>query len=93
VQQRSRSQADYQTRQYGLDTTLYKHPVPPIARRQRYHLPPVAQEDTSYPSEIGKLQVQLRKDDLATEAGPGSGLARLREENASCYHLCVVVVR
>ena len=55
--------------------------VKPITRLQQY--PPVVQDDISYPSENGKPRVQLHDDDLTTEARPWSGLARLREENAS----------
>jgi hypothetical protein len=62
---------------------LIRTEVKPIARLQQYHLPPVVQDDISYPSEIGKPRVQLYDDDLTTEARPWSGLAQLREENAS----------
>jgi hypothetical protein len=72
----------------GLAGRVWKHllirtAVQPIARLQQYHLPPVVQDDISYPSEIGKPRVQLHDDDLTTEARPWSGLARLREGNAS----------
>ena len=62
---------------------LIRTAVQPITRLQQHHLPPVTQDDLSYPSENGKPQVQLHEDDLATEARPWSGLARLREENVS----------
>jgi hypothetical protein len=72
---------------------LIRTEVKPIARLQQYHLPPVVQDDISYPSEIGKPRVQLHDDDLTTEARPWSGLARLREENASVTIYALWVAR
>jgi hypothetical protein len=62
---------------------LIRTAVQPIAQLQQCHLPPVIQDDLSYPPENGKPLVQLHEDDLATEARPRSELARLREENVS----------
>jgi hypothetical protein len=63
-------------------------PAQPIARLQQYRLPPVVQDDISYPSKNKNSQVQSHEDNLATEARPWS-----EEENVSDNHLCVVVVR